>query len=338
MRSRLPHPLLLPVAPLALLAALLLLTSRAGASDRAPAPAPLACPTGGVTWLEGTATPGRALIARFAGTPVGGGSADARGAWRIPLVVNAPAGIYPVAVVERGDGSLVATFTCFVDLPVGATLTSTPTPRPTEPPALAPSAHATATSPTTLAPTDAGDASAEGERAAPTPSLVETSSPVPSESGVTDPAPTAGTPTELPDDEAIVVLAAALADDPSELALREYVVVENWSPTPQLLAGWQLVHQATGERFVFPAVTLLADEPLLVCSGTGQDDLASGTLFWPAADSRWTPGDTAELHRPDGTLVSALLVPAAEGGDEAAAPLHRIEPDEPTAQEEYEWD
>lgn len=288
-----------------LLVGLLLLGGRVLASDNGISPLSLACPSGQVTWLESTTAPGRALLARFAGVVVGGGSSDAGGRWRIPLRVSAPAGIYPVVVVEREGGELVAAFTCYVDLPVGATPTGTPTRRPTQSPS--PSSPATATvqpwattlpTPTTvvLAATTAPPTATASE---PPPS--------PTSSGITPTSPsTTATPTAA--GPPAVALVTAQADDPQDPELFEYVIVENQSPEPQELAGWRLVHHTTAEAYVFPAVTLLPGEQLVVWSGVGEDEPATGSLFWPATTGRWAAGDTAELHNPAGQVVSVLLV------------------------------
>lgn len=296
-----------------LLVGLLLLGGRVLASGNGISPLSLACPWGQVTWLEGTRAPGRALLVRFAGVIVGGGSSDASGRWRIPLQVSVPAGIYPVVVVEREGGELVAAFTCYVDLPVGATPTGTPTRRPTQPPS--PSSPATATvqpSATTLpTPTTVVLAATT----APPTATASEPPPSPTSAGITPTSPsTTATPSAA--GPPAVALVTAQADDPQDPELFEYVIVENKSPGPQELAGWRLVHHTTAEAYVFPAVTLLPGEQLVVWSGVGEDEPATGLLFWPATTGRWAAGDTAELHNPAGQVVSVLLVVPPEDGQE----------------------
>lgn len=116
----------------ALVVALLLslwLAGRVGASSGTPHA--VACPSSETVWLRGTATPGTALLVHFGGAPVGGGSAGADGSWAIPITVRERPGVYSVVVTSRQDGATITTFTCYVDLPLGATATTTPTTRAT---------------------------------------------------------------------------------------------------------------------------------------------------------------------------------------------------------------
>ena len=303
---------------LALVVGLLLFGGRAGASEDGVVLSSLACPAGKVTWLAGTAAPGRALLADFDGSTVGGGSAGADGAWRIPLTVDVPAGIYPVTVVDRQDHSQVAAFICYIGVPVGATPTATPTPRPTARPLLF---MPTAT-PTVMATTPAQAASMTASIVATeeTPtvmSLTPTSQPTPSATSVATmtAAPTTALRTTIPIDGAPVALVAAVADDPDDPELFEYVILENQSSEAQELTGWRLVHATTGESYTFPAITLHADEQLVIWSGQGEDDPTTGALFWPAPVGRWGGGAVAELCSPDGQIVSTLTIAAPERSD-----------------------
>ena len=303
---------------LALVVGLLLFGGRAGASEDGVVLSSLACPAGKVTWLAGTAAPGRALLADFDGRTVGGGSAGADGAWHIPLTVDVPAGIYPVTVVDRQDHSQVAAFICYIGVPVGATPTATPTPRPTARPLLF---MPTAT-PTVMATTPAQAASMTASIVATeeTPtvmSLTPTSQPTPSATSVATmtAAPTTALRTTIPIDGAPVALVAARADDPDDPELFEYVILENQSSEAQELTGWCLVHATTGESYTFPTITLLADEQLVIWSGQGEDDPTTGALFWPASVGRWAGGAVAELCSPGGQIVSTLTIAAPEGSD-----------------------
>lgn len=111
-------------------------------------------------------------------------------------------------------------------------------------------------------------------------------------------------------------LVTAQADDPQAPELFEYVILENQSSRPQELAGWRLVHHTTAEAYVFPAVTLLPGEQLVIWSGVGEDKPATGSLFWPATIGRWAAGDIAELHNSAGQVVSVLVVVPSEDGQE----------------------
>lgn len=303
-----------------LLVGLLLLGDHVLASGNGISPLSLACPSGQVTWLEGTTAPGRALLAHFAGVAVGGGSSDAGGRWRIPLRVSVPAGSYPVVVVEREVGERVAAFTCYVDIPVGATPTGTPTRRPTQLPSPSSLATATVRSPTAtpLTATAASSTPTASAAAAPTTTeqQVTLSATSVGETATTEPTTQMPTSTSLPTNQETVVLVVAQADDPKDGELFEYVILENQSLGPQNLAGWRLVHAATGDSYTFPPVTLLSGEQLVVWGGAGQDEPTSGSLFWPAEVPRWSEGDTAELHDAGGQVVSALLVLPPESDQE----------------------
>jgi hypothetical protein len=290
---------------LALAVGLVVLGDRAEANDPGHVPASLACPSGKVTWLTGTATPGLALIARVRGVAVGGGSVDANGTWRIPLTVNAPAGIYLVTVEERQERRVIAAFTCFVDLPLGATLTVTPPLRQPQQPFFTPTASPSAAPTAPQAPTVPTSATTVEEPTPPTPTTSASEQPTPSPPTL---APTATT-TSSPPDQSPVALVAVQADDPADPELWEYVVVENRATTALPLTNWRLVHRETGETYRIPAITLPPGELLIIWSGEAQDDSSTGSLFWPRANARWAPGQTAELYTPDGHLVSALTVP-----------------------------
>jgi hypothetical protein len=283
-----------------------LLVGRAAASSDGQPPSPLACPAGAVTWLTGTAPPGSALLVRFADATVGGGSAGSDTRWRIPLTVAAPAGVYPVVVVERQSRSLIAAFTCYVGVPIGATSTGTPTLQPTNQPGTTrPSATATPHLSSTF-PTPSTTALGATTDAPTALSLSATPSMPPPTTIV---ATATATSTALPAGETPVTLVTAQADDPNDSVLFEYVVLENQSAQPQALLGWRLAHQATGEAYSFSDISLLPGEQLVVWSGGGEDDPDTGTLFWPSEGGRYRPGQTIELRAPDDLAVSTLVVP-----------------------------
>lgn len=304
------------------LLSIVLVLAGASAVSGAAAPAALACPSGQTTWLRGSATPGVGLLAHFSGATVGGGSSGPEGTWAIPITVRERAGMYPVAVTNRKDGSLIAAFTCYVDVPLGATPTSTPTLRPSaSPPPPVPSSTATAET-TPNAP--AGSPTATAASASPSPPAAVTTSLEPPT--VTQPAtaaspsatPTPATPTSEPPPPAqgAVVLVTVQADDPDDLELFEYALLENTSSEPQSLAGWRLVHAGSGESYAFPEVTIPAGELLVIWSGDGEDDLATSTRYWPPPASRWAVGDIAELRDAGGHVVSSLVVSPSEEAEE----------------------
>lgn len=108
------------------------------------------------------------------------------------------------------------------------------------------------------------------------------------------------------------MLVTVQADDSDDPELFEYALVENTSSEPQSLAGWRLVHTGSAESYTFPEVTVPAGELLVIWSGDGEDDPATGTLYWPPTASRWTVGDTAELRDTSGLVVSSLVVSPPE--------------------------
>lgn len=310
----------LPASVLNTVLCLLLTLSVASAAGSDPEGEVLACPSGQTTLLHGHTAPGSGLLVDFNGATVGGGSSGADGVWAIPLTVRERAGVYPVAVTSRQDGGLVATFTCYVDVPLGATPTSTPTPRPiAQPPSLVPTSTETAraaappSSPT-------GSPTSTAARVSPSPSataLAGVEPPTATQPATAEPPPTTPTPATPtseppPPAEGAVVLVSVQADDPNDPALFEYAVLENRSPAPQSLANWRLVHTGSGERYAFPTITIPAGEQLVIWSGDGEDDLAAGTLYWPPPASRWAVDDTAELHDASGHVVSSLVVSPPE--------------------------
>lgn len=297
----------------------LLLTAGAYAAGSSAEDEALACPSGQTTWLRGHSSPGSALLARFNGTLVGGASAGVDGTWAIPLAVRERPGIYPVAVLDRASGATVASFTCYVDLPVGATATASPSPRPTIapasptatslPPTTAPSTTGTRTPTPIASPVETNTGASTSQTATPEPTITPT---LESTSTSVTPSPTA----PLPGESSAIVLAIIQADDPDDPELFEYALLENTSVAPQPMAGWQLVNTASDERYAIPNATIPGSELLVIWSGDGENDLAIGTLYWPSLTGHWAPGDTAELRDASGRVVSTLVVSAPEPGEE----------------------
>lgn len=269
----------------------------------------LSCPSGRTTWLSGVAAPGLALVVEFAGVTVGGGTADTSGAWAIPLLVRERPGIYPVVVRQRYDHAPVAAFTCFVDLPVGAAPTGTPTARvgPTLMPTLAPITISPTSTPTPTPPSVTGSTLTSPSVATATASFVETTSPVEPTLVSTATPSVDSTPPERP----AIALVAIQPDDPAEPGLFEYVIVENQAAVAHDLGGWRLAHHESGAAYAFPAVILPPGELLILWSGAGIDDPVGGSLFWPTPISRWSPGTTAHLLTPDGAVASTFVIPLA---------------------------
>ncbi|HEU4325396.1 MAG TPA: hypothetical protein VFS21_19790 [Roseiflexaceae bacterium] len=73
------------------------------------------CPSGEPTLISGEAPATTALLLRFAGRVVGGGTVAADGRYQLTLTVGAePPGRYPVVVARRSDGRALRTLTCVV--------------------------------------------------------------------------------------------------------------------------------------------------------------------------------------------------------------------------------
>lgn len=276
-----------------------------------PAPTSLICPNGETVWLRGRVAPHTALIAHFKEVTVGGGSANASGVWEIPLIVRERAGIYPVVVRQRQDGTPVAEFTCYVDVLLGATITPTPALQMA-------SATLPLVSPTALAAPPSPTIPRSTTGIGPTPTFVSpvTTGAIPTTSATAtlfpNPSQTPNPSLELtPTPPAGLRLVTIQPDDPDEPGLFEYVILENQATLALNLSGWRLVDQETGAAYAFPAVSLSPGELLVLWSGQGTDDPAGGSLFWPTALSRWSPGTTATLFAPNSVVASTFVVPTA---------------------------
>jgi hypothetical protein len=292
------------------------LAGRVGASSVLPPPA-LVCPSGETVWLRGMAAPGVALLASFGEAVVGGGSAGGDGSWAIPITVRERPGLYPVTVVGRQNGELLATFTCYVDLPLVATPTPSPTMRATDTVAKA----AQNDTPTLPAPPLSPISTSPQPRTTPPPSTAVPVTPAPDVTPfatATAPIEPGATIAPEPSPEAsplspnTLVVAAVQADDPDEPGLFEYVIVENQTTAAQTLTGWQLVHRETAEVFAIPSLTIPPGELFIIWSGDGEDEADAGILYWRGASPHWLPGQTVELHAPDGQIVSTLVVPGED--------------------------
>lgn len=310
-------------------AATLLLAALAGLLSPGQSSAegsPLACPAGQAVWLQGTAAPALPLVVRFAGRVVGGGVTDATGRWELPLVVHERRGVYPVQVERRDSATPVAAWTCFVDLPLNATPTSSPTSLPSRSPSPTLSDEVRSTQPgqqgtptATLEAPTSRPATDEG-----LPPSDQPSSEAPRQPFV--PTPTTEVPTPLPRETTPAVppplaILGVQPHNPADAELFEYVVLANQGAAPQELAGWTIVHGTTGETYPLPAASLPAGGVLLIWSGAGVNDPTTGTLFWPAEGGRWTPGDRVLLRDPAGQTVSTAVV-----SDAATEPLNDTPP------------
>jgi hypothetical protein len=318
----LSHPLArrLPwvAASLLLAAALYGVAGRVAALGESGQPTELSCPRGQTVWLQGQSGPGTPLLAYFAGQPVGGGLAGPDGSWSIPLAVQEKPGRYPVLVVDRqAVGLALASFTCYVDLPVGTAPTEAvaveqATPPIADMPADLPAQQAVVEpSPTTMAATSSAGPSVVTPTADPALPTATVAPDLPAATPEGQPTAVPMITPGLPMPAAAPELAAVQPHTPGEPELFEYVVLENLSDAPLQLVGWTLAHGGTGELYPIATTTLAPAGTLVIWSGSGQDDVANGLLYWPSQAGRWNAGDTVELRSPDGQVRDSLAVPAA---------------------------
>jgi len=109
----------------------IILASLAFAAQSTPTPQAIACGIGQITWLSGTGPARTPLLLFWHGRPVGGGSVNPAGFWKIPLQVGQERpGRYLVEVRARGANTLISAFECAVGVTVPTALPATPTPNP----------------------------------------------------------------------------------------------------------------------------------------------------------------------------------------------------------------
>jgi hypothetical protein len=289
---------------------------------RAADPTPIACPTGQTIFVRGQAPPREALLLFLADRPVGGGLADASGAYSLPLRAQERPGSYPVEVRVRASKALVDRFTCFVDVPIGdvtetptvdtaPSVAGTPTARPTGSAATTPSPGAsrsvTPTRGTSTATALGGTPSATPTGPTATPSASATSGPSPTASATTRSGATA-TPTVGPNQ--VIIAFVVLSDPAFPDESSEYVEIENTLSRPVNLQGWQLrnLSRPNVPTFTFPSYELEVDTTIAVYSGTGQNDLEIGDFFWGQTQPIWAVGDQAELRDARGNLIHTYTV------------------------------
>ncbi|GAB4449290.1 MAG: lamin tail domain-containing protein [Chloroflexi bacterium OHK40] len=286
---------------------------------RAADPTPIACPSGQTVLIQGTAPAREPLLLYLAGRPVGGGVADARGAYSLPLRAQERPGVYPVEVRLRTSRAVVARFTCFVDLPVGdvpASATplapSTPVAPPTlrsGPPAATPSATSTRTS-GIATPTATTRSTATG--GTPTLTTTRTVGPGPTASATNQPGVATVTPSATTTAASTVQIVDIVLIDPAYPDdTEEYVQIRNASDATVNIGGWRLLNASRSDvaPFVFPAFALEADVTIAVFSETGENDLEIGDFFWNQSQAVWRVGDRAELRDAGGQLIHSLVVP-----------------------------
>ena len=291
----------------------------------------LSCPNKQTTFLTGvTAPPYESLIAYLKTRPVGGGSSDRDGAWRIPLHVNEHSGIYNVEVRVRGTRALVGRFTCYVDVPLddtsamptetstaGATAFSTATRSPVPTTRIGTTTATATRNPTTTGatatrtPTSSSATGATATRI-PMTGATATQTSTASATGISTRTvnPTAATATAAA--AGIKISNATCSNEdplPTDPTL-EFVELRNDSETSVTLTGWKIMNARTNTSYTFPTFTLTGPGKYVTLysrSGTDQPEPVSGNSFfyWGHTNQIWFLGDTIELRDSSGTLIAS---------------------------------
>jgi LysM repeat protein len=124
--------------------------------------------------------------------------------------------------------------------------------------------------------------------------------PVPDASG--DEEPPVRPPTLTPSGPPLVEIKEATGVGELET---ETIVLTNQGGQVNLEA-WTLSN-ATGDQFVFPALTLFSDGAVRVHSAAGDD--TPRDLYWGRTESAWQEGELITLRDADGNVVDTYIVP-----------------------------
>ncbi|MBI3959128.1 MAG: LysM peptidoglycan-binding domain-containing protein [Chloroflexi bacterium] len=98
---------------------------------------------------------------------------------------------------------------------------------------------------------------------------------------------------------------ALRVEQPGNLA-QEQVQVINDSDAALNLQGWTLGREG-GPLYTFGNVPIFPGGSVRVHSGNGQANTIN--LYWGLAEPVWSPGATARLRNPEGTVVASVVVP-----------------------------
>jgi hypothetical protein len=290
--------------------AILFAPQRAASAERVE----LACPNGRTVFLEGAGPPRTALLVFLDGRPVGGGSTDARGAYRLPLTPRERPGIYNVDVRTRAERSDVGRFTCYVDVPLNVQPTPTPEIVVTAAPpgAPTPTPNLPGVTPTATA--------ATGPGGTPAPTATPTSTATPG-TGYPPPPGNNATPTNTPSptsttgapeaDVDISIIEIVLREPGQELDPQaEFVTLSNDGDTTVNLAGWRLTNTSRTDQltFTFPAYTFEAGLTVVIYSGAGTNDPDEGEFYWGQTGNIWSQGHRANLRDNSGRSVDTFIV------------------------------
>jgi hypothetical protein len=294
-------------------------------------PVILACPNRQTTLLTGNgAQPGSSLIAYLRTRAVAGGSVGPTGAWSIPLKPNERPGIYDVEVKLRGTLSLVARFTCYIDVALDATDTPEPTlastATPTIPTVAVPqlptatlasgTATATLTSGTATTTRTASTATGTGTITVTTTAGTATRTPT----GTITVTTTAGTATTTTTAQAGAInikINDVVCRKPTDDPTFEYVELVNKGSNEVDLSGWKIVNITQGNAaYTFPVSTPAYKFPagpdvyVVVYGGIGSNRLDIGEFYWGNNTQIWHIGDKVELRNASSQVVTSLTVPA----------------------------
>jgi hypothetical protein len=271
----------------------------------------LACPNGRTVFLEGAGPPRTALLIFLDGRPVGGGSSDARGAYRLPLTPRERPGIYNVDVRTRAERIDVGRFTCYVDVPLNVQPTPTPEIVATAPLPGAPTPNPPGVTPTATAATGPGGA------ATTTPSPTQTATagtgyPPPGNNATptSTPSPTSTTGAPKADID-ISIIEIVLREPGQELDPQaEFVTLSNDGDTTVNLTGWRLTNTSRTDQltFTFPAYDFKAGLTVVIYSGTGTNNLNKGEFYWGQTGNIWSRGHRATLRDNSGRSVDSFVV------------------------------
>jgi hypothetical protein len=279
-----------------------------------PTPTELLCPSGQTVWLEGSAPAYESVLVYLDRRPVGGSSADAEGFWRVPLKTYERPGIYPVEVQSRSSRKVLARFTCFVDVPLGATPVS---PDPSLPTTA--TTRTAATQPATT-PTRTVTITTTGTTTTPTTvTVTRTGTVTVTTTGTTTRATTTATatagstPTRVANDA--IVITGAVADDRQNFSqFPGFVDIDNYSTQDIVLTGWTLRNSSKTNSpiFTFPEFTLRAGDFVTIWSYDDANN--SENLFWGLDAPLWDVGNVASLRDAQGREISTCIVTLSGDG------------------------
>lgn len=326
-----------PASSLALaLIATLFLTFVIGVAAAAVTdPTTLSCPNGQTVFLEGQSAPNEGLLIFLEKRAVGGGSANASGAWRLPLKVSERPGIYRVEVQSRASRTVVGRFICYVDVPLEGVVTATSEIVVTAAPSATSGVAATSTRPATGAdvtatptrtatggtPTTTQTATRTLTGTPPTatrtPTRTATGTPPTATRTVTG---TPATPTVKAGEEAEVKIIFVVVADPDNEDNVESIEISNDSKRPIDLTGWRVVNSTRSDKptYTIPSFELPAGESMIIYTdldGSEEDVPEFNEFYWARSDNVWRVNDVVQLYdkSPGGDrLIFSYTIPAED--------------------------